>query len=597
MCGIIGILGHTDISTQILNGLKLLEYRGYDSLGIATIHDNKGLSVRKALGKVSNLEQQLEKEPLYGHIGIGHTRWASHGAPTLSNTHPILSQNKKIALVHNGIIENYQELKSELLNNGYIFQTQTDSEVIVGLIERYLQNNITAHNAVQQVVQRLRGIFAIAVIFSDYPELLIGAKNGSNLVIGISQAQGEYYLASDTNALANYCNQAIHLRDKELVVIDRKGYGIFNDLGATVEPVFLPVESSAQAGKGDYPTFMLKEIYEQPRVLAAAFDHYQNFNSYVYGINWKEIRQINIIACGTSLYAGYIAKYWLESIGQSVNLEIASEFRGVCHTDRDDQAFIFISQSGETADTMAALKRVGSYTDNIIGIVNVKNSGIAKAVKYCIETFAGMETAVASTKSFTNQLAALAALAMSISPKLSFDKLSATAGLKRSLTLDDQIKLIVRDILADCSKAIYIGRGCGYPLALEGALKLKELTYIPAIGIAAGELKHGSIALIDGATPVIAIAPSNDPLFLKMVSSIHEVKARSGKIILLSDKQGIEHIGALSDFSLEVQYAHNEFIMPFLYIAPLQLLAHHTAIAKNLDVDRPRNLAKSITVE
>ena len=607
MCGIIGILGAEEVSERLLNGLRRLEYRGYDSAGICTIHDGF-LDRRRAEGKLDNLAKKLLAEPLAGDVGIAHTRWATHGAPTTDNAHP--HATGEVALVHNGIIENFKALRDELLARGRTFESQTDTEVVAHLISEQVEQGVEPAEAVRTVLKRLHGAFALAILFRQHPGMLIGARLGSPLVVGYGE--NETYLGSDALALAPLTQNIAYLEEGDWVVITREGTQIYD---REDNPVERPITQSGVTGalidKGNHRHFMLKEIYEQPIVVA------QTLKSYVRRLDGQvslpipdfdlgAIRRVTIVACGTSYYAGMVAKYWFEQFARvPVDLDVASEFRYRSPVLEEGGLALFISQSGETADTLAALRHSRAEGQKIAVVVNVPTSSMAREADLLLPTHAGPEIGVASTKAFTCQLAVLAALAANLArakgrltpaeERSIVRHLSeAPAALNGALAYDEAIEAMAHTI-ASARDVLYLGRGPDYPLALEGALKLKEISYIHAEGYAAGEMKHGPIALIDENVPVIVIAPSG-PLFEKTVSNMHEVQARGGKVVLISDYDGIQAAGEGCMATITMPKVH-PLIAPLVYAIPVQLLAYHVAVAKGTDVDQPRNLAKSVTVE
>ncbi len=607
MCGIVGIVGKEAVADRLLGGLKRLEYRGYDSAGICTI-DGGALVRRRAEGKLDNLAKLLADQPLPGQVGIAHTRWATHGAPTTSNAHPHATEH--VAIVHNGIIENFKELRDELIARGRVFESQTDSEVVAHLISEQIEQGTTPQDAVSKALKRLRGAFALAILFRDHPGLLIGARLGSPLVVG--HGTGETYLGSDALALAPLTQKITYLEEGDWVVITTEGAKVYDHRDQPVErPVTISGASAAAIEKGNHRHYMQKEIYEQPTVVA------QTLNAYLRPLDGKvalpipdfdlaSIRRVTIVACGTSFYAGMVAKYWLEQFARMpVDLDVASEFRYRQPVLEEGGLALFISQSGETADTLAALRHARAEGQKIAVVVNVPTSSMAREADLLLPTMAGPEIGVASTKAFTCQLAVLAALAANIasargllSPEdereLVTHLVEAPAALSAALSHDAEIEAMAPAI-AVARDVLYLGRGPDYPLALEGALKLKEISYIHAEGYAAGEMKHGPIALIDDAVPVIVIAPSG-PLFEKTVSNMQEVQARGGKVVLISDAEGVSHAGEGAIATITMPVVH-PLIAPIVYAIPVQLLAYHVAVAKGTDVDQPRNLAKSVTVE
>ncbi|GGD47820.1 glutamine--fructose-6-phosphate aminotransferase [isomerizing] [Aurantiacibacter arachoides] len=584
-----------------------MEYRGYDSAGVCTIADGN-LVRRRAQGKLANLVAELAANPAPGETGIAHTRWATHGAPTEQNAHP--HATAQVALVHNGIIENFKELRDELRASGRTFESQTDTEVVVHLVSREIEAGKSPQDAVQAVIPQLRGAFALAIAFRDYPDLLIGARLGSPLVVG--QGDGEMYLGSDALALAPLTQDIAYLEEGDWVVITRSGATIHDADGNEVTREFQPSGASAAAiEKGNYRHYMLKEIFEQPTVVA------QTLRSYLrpaeervalpqIDFDISAIDRVTIVACGTSYYAGMVAKYWFEQFARvPVDIDFASEFRYRDPVLNPGGLALFISQSGETADTLAALKHCKANGQVIAAVVNVPTSSMAREADLLLPTHAGPEIGVASTKAFTCQLAVLAALAAHLAVKkgrLSREEeaeivshlVETPAALNAALDHDDAIAAIA-PLIVPARDVLYLGRGADFPLALEGALKLKEISYIHAEGYASGEMKHGPIALIDEHVPVIVLAPSG-PLFEKTVSNMQEVQARGGKVVLISDAAGIAEAGEGCMATIEMPSVH-PLIAPLVYAVPVQLLAYHVAVAKGTDVDQPRNLAKSVTVE
>lgn len=599
MCGIIGIIDKDAVSQKILDCLQMLEYRGYDSAGIVTV-DN-GFNVCRTTDKVVALKEMVLRSAIQGSLGIGHTRWATHGVPSIRNAHPIITG--KIAVVHNGIIENYQALKNELIVYGYDFLSDTDTEVITILIQHNINQGMDEIQAIRASIARLHGAFALAIVFADNPDFLIGVKKGSPLVVGIGDEA--HYLSSDTIALSLLTERIIYLEDNQLAILYKDKYLVQDFSGRPVSVKIENIPATDIVNKEGFSSFMLKEIYEQPQTLKQTFAY--NNNVMIHDIDWTKVTSINIIACGSSLYAGKIAKYWIESIAKKrVEVNIASEFRSRPIIFEQSSVYIFISQSGETADTLNALKYAKENKVRTIGIVNVANSAIAKLVDYLIQTFVGPEIAVASTKAFTGQLMVLALLTIQIAlcskvidvkqKEIFLQGLqSSIKQLPEILKLDSLIMEVAKEFIANAQRVLYVSRGSTYPLALEGALKIRELAYIAASGIAAGELKHGTIALVDSNTPVIVIAPYNH-LFTKMASNVQEINARGGKIILLSDELGVKELKDLCAYTLVMQES-DELTAPIMYTLPLQLLAYYTAKYKKCNVDKPRNLAKSVTVE
>ena len=607
MCGIIGIVGKEPVADRLVDGLRRMEYRGYDSAGVCTLDDG-ALIRRRAEGKLNNLVAELVQQPAPGEIGIAHTRWATHGAPTAQNAHPHATE--QVALVHNGIIENYRELRAELRDAGRTLESDTDSEVVAHLVSRLVEEGSTPQDAVASVLPRLRGAFALAIAFRDHPDLLIGARRGSPLVVGF--ADGETYIGSDALALAPLTQQISYLEEGDWVVVTRDGATIFDAENAQVErEVTTSGASAAAVEKGNYRHFMQKEIFEQPTVVAQTLGSYlrQSDNSVAlpqFDFDLSQIRRVTIVACGTSFYAGMVAKYWFEQFARvPVDIDVASEFRYRDPVLEDGGLALFISQSGETADTLAALRHCKENGETIGVIVNVPTSSMAREADLLLPTHAGPEIGVASTKAFACQLAVLAALAAHMAVKkglMSRDEeqevvrhlLEAPACLNAALDHDDDIASMAH-LIAPARDVLYLGRGPEYPMALEGALKLKEISYIHAEGYASGEMKHGPIALIDDKVPVIVLAPSG-PLFEKTVSNMEEVRARGGQVVLISDADGLEQAGEGCLATIEMPKVH-PLIAPLVYAVPVQLLAYHVACVKGTDVDQPRNLAKSVTVE
>jgi glucosamine--fructose-6-phosphate aminotransferase (isomerizing) len=608
MCGIVGIIGREPVAELMVDALKRLEYRGYDSAGVATL-ENGHLARRRAEGKLRNLEQRLRREPLAGTIGIGHTRWATHGRPNEINAHPHAAD--KVAVVHNGIIENFGELRRELEKTGVKFDTETDTEVIAHLVNIGLMNGLKPIDAVAAALPRLRGAFALAFLFEGEDNLLIGARRGSPLAVGYGD--GEMYLGSDAIALAPFTDSISYLEDGDWVVVDRSGAQVRDEAGQSVtRPVLKSNTSSFLVDKGNHRHFMAKEIHEQPEVVGHTLAHYLDMaNARVampetLPFDWSKLQRISIAACGTAYYAGLIGKYWLERFARlPVEIDIASEFRYRGAPLQDGNLALFVSQSGETADTLATLRYAKENRQHVLSIVNVPMSSIARESDIVMPTLAGPEIGVASTKAFTCQLAALACLAIGAGRDRGIVSDADEKNLVRALTevprlmsealkLEGEIEHLARD-LAKCSDVLYLGRGTSFPLALEGALKLKEISYIHAEGYAAGELKHGPIALIDEKMPVIVIAPY-DRVFEKTVSNMQEVAARGGRIILVTDPKGAREANVETLATLTLPEMAST-VTPLIYAIPVQLIAYHTAVLMGTDVDQPRNLAKSVTVE
>tara|TARA_R100001086_G_scaffold57082_1_gene25904 strand:- start:2949 stop:4772 length:1824 start_codon:yes stop_codon:yes gene_type:complete len=607
MCGIIGIVSSEPVADRLVDGLRRMEYRGYDSAGVCTLDDGK-LIRRRAEGKLNNLVAELAANPAPGDMGIAHTRWATHGAPTAQNAHPHATD--RVALVHNGIIENFKELRAELQADGRTLESDTDSEVVVHLVSREIENGSSPREAVAQVLPRLRGAFALAIAFRDHPGMLIGARRGSPLVVGYGD--GETYIGSDALALAPLTQQISYLEEGDWVVVTREAAEIHDAENQPVEREIQTSGASAAAvEKGNYRHFMQKEIFEQPTVVAQTLGSYlrQSDNSVAlpqFDFDLSQIKRVTIVACGTSFYAGMVAKYWFEQFARvPVDIDVASEFRYREPVLEEGGLALFISQSGETADTLAALRHCKENGQTIAVIVNVPTSSMAREADLLLPTHAGPEIGVASTKAFSCQLAVLAALAahMAVTKGLMSrgeeqevvgHLLEAPAALNTALDHDDDIASMAH-LIAPARDVLYLGRGPDYALALEGALKLKEISYIHAEGYASGEMKHGPIALIDDKVPVIVLAPSG-PLFEKTVSNMEEVRARGGQVVLISDADGLEQAGEGCLATIEMPKVH-PLIAPLVYTIPVQLLAYHVACVKGTDVDQPRNLAKSVTVE
>jgi glutamine---fructose-6-phosphate transaminase (isomerizing) len=608
MCGIVGIIGREPVAGHLVEALKRLEYRGYDSAGVATL-DHGALGRRRAEGKLAALEKRLSKEPLPGNIGIGHTRWATHGKPTESNAHPHATD--RVAVAHNGIIENFRELRERLAKNGAKFGSETDTEVVAHLVTDEMKHGKKPAEAVEAALKQLRGAFALAFLFSGEDDLMIGARKGSPLAIGYGK--DEMYLGSDAIALAPFTDTISYLEDGDWAVMTHKGVEIRDEQGHKVErPVIKSTASAQLVDKGNHKHFMAKEIHEQPEVVGHTLAHYIDMTTEQVVLpdkmpfDWKKLKRLSLSACGTAFYAGLVAKYWFERFAKlPVEIDIASEFRyREAPLEKGDLA-IFISQSGETADTLATLRYAKQHQQHVLSVVNVPTSTIARESDVVMPTLAGPEIGVASTKAFTCQLSVLACLA--IAAGRARGELSATdeknlvralIGVPRlmaeALALEPQIEKLAQE-LAKVRDVLYLGRGTSFPIALEGALKLKEISYIHAEGYAAGELKHGPIALIDETMPVIVIAPY-DRVFEKTVSNMQEVAARGGKIILVTDPQGAKE-APVDSTEIIVLPDMASTVTPLVYAIPVQLIAYHTAAAIGTDVDQPRNLAKSVTVE
>jgi glucosamine--fructose-6-phosphate aminotransferase (isomerizing) len=607
MCGIVGILGTADVAGELVDGLRRLEYRGYDSAGVCTIVDGQ-FGRRRAEGKLKNLAARLAAEPLPGHAGIAHTRWATHGAPTEDNAHPHIVGD--VAVVHNGIIENFKPLRDELLAEGRVFLSETDSEVVGHLVARELERGKAPQQAVADVLPRLHGAFALALLFRTDPDLLIGARLGAPLTVGYGE--GENYLGSDALALAGLTQQIAYLEEGDWVVVRRQSVQIFDRANRPVQrPRVASGVSATITEKGNYRHFMQKEIFEQPLVVAQTLQSYLKplqgqVALPIPDFDFSGVTRVQIVACGTSYYAGMVASYWLEKFARiPVEIDFASEFRYREPVLEPGGLALFISQSGETADTLAALRHAKAEGQKIAVVVNVPTSSMAREADLLLPTHAGTEIGVASTKAFTCQLAVLAALAANLARvrgRLTAEAereivkhlAEAPAAMNAALDKDEAVGAIA-PLVAKARDVLFLGRGPDFPMALEGALKLKEISYIHAEGYAAGEMKHGPIALIDKEVPVIVLAPSG-PYFEKTVSNMHEVMARGGQVILISDEAGIAAAGEGCLATLAMPQVH-PLIAPLVYAVPIQLLAYHVAVLKGTDVDQPRNLAKSVTVE
>ena len=607
MCGIIGIVGKEQVADRLVDGLRRMEYRGYDSAGICLVEQGQ-LVRRRAEGKLNNLVLELARNPAAGLIGIAHTRWATHGAPNTANAHP--HATGEVALVHNGIIENFKPLRDALIARGRTFESETDTEVVAHMVSELVEAGFAPEEAVKAVLPQLRGAFALAIAFRQHDDMLIGARLGSPLVVGYGE--GETYLGSDALALAPLTQRITYLEEGDWVVITREGAKIFDAQNMPVtRPIVASGATSAAIEKGEFRHFMQKEIFEQPTVVAQTLRSYlrridQTVALPQIDFDLSSISRVTIVACGTSYYAGMVAKYWFEQFARlPVDIDVASEFRYRDPVLEPGGLALFISQSGETADTLAALRHCKAAGQTIAVVVNVPTSSMAREADLLLPTHAGPEIGVASTKAFTCQLAVLAALAAHLAVKrgrLSREEEAEIVGhlaetpaaLNAALAHDDEIAAMAH-LIAPARDVLYLGRGPDYPLALEGALKLKEISYIHAEGYASGEMKHGPIALIDEAVPVIVLAPSG-PLFEKTVSNMQEVRARGGKVVLISDAEGIAEAGEGCLATIEMPKVH-PLIAPLVYAVPVQLLAYHVAVIKGTDVDQPRNLAKSVTVE
>ena len=608
MCGIIGIIGHEPVAPQLIDALKRLEYRGYDSAGVATL-EHGVLTRRRAEGKLKNLELKLAREPLAGTIGIGHTRWATHGRPTENNAHPHATE--RLAVVHNGIIENFSELRRELEGKGAKFATETDTEVVAHLVTEEIKHGLSPVEAVKAALPRLRGAFALAFLFAGEENLLIGARKGSPLAVGFGEEA--MFIGSDAIALAPFTDTVSYLEDGDWVVIGREGAEVHDANGEVVHRAVLKSQASVMLiDKGNHRHFMAKEIHEQPEVVGHTLAHYLDMVAERVALpmalpfDFRALKRISIAACGTAYYAGMVARYWFERFAQlPVEVDIASEFRYRDVPLDAGELAIFVSQSGETADTLASLRYAREHKQHVLSIVNVPTSTIARESDIVMPTLAGPEIGVASTKAFTCQLAALACLAIaagrargvlaeSDERRLVHALIEVPRHLTEALALEPQIEQLARE-LAKCRDVLYLGRGTSFPIALEGALKLKEISYIHAEGYAAGELKHGPIALIDETMPVIVIAPY-DRVFDKTVSNMQEVAARGGRLILVTDAKGARAAEGQPLITLTLP-TMPATVAPLVYAIPVQLIAYHTAVIMGTDVDQPRNLAKSVTVE
>lgn len=605
MCGIVGVLGNHEVAPLLVEALKRLEYRGYDSAGIATVNDGR-LDRRRAVGKLVNLSDLLVHEPLAGKAGIGHTRWATHGAATVTNAHP--HKAGPVAVVHNGIIENFRDLRAELAEAGYVQESQTDTETVALLAKLHLDRGMTPVEAARATLKRLHGAFALCFLFDGHDDLMIAARKGSPLAIG--HGEGEMFVGSDAIALAPMTDRITYLEEGDWAVITRKGAEIFDEQDRRANRAETRIQiDAARIEKGGYKHFMAKEIAEQPVVIADALKHYTTADGSLRlpeGLSFAGVDRVTLVACGTAHYACHVAKYWFEQVaGLPADIDIASEFRYRDPVLSPSAMAIFVSQSGETADTLAALRHVKEKVARVVSVVNVPTSSIARESDLALPILAGVEVGVASTKAFTCQLTVLALMALKAAAdrgRIDAATLAAHVAALRNLpglmnhalTLSTAVAQVAEE-LAEAQDILFLGRGAMYPLALEGALKLKEISYIHAEGYASGELKHGPIALIDARVPVIVMAP-RDALFDKTVSNMQEVMARNGKVLLISDAAGVAEAGQGTWRSL-VMPEVPAVLAPILYAVPAQLLAYHTAIAKGTDVDQPRNLAKSVTVE
>ncbi len=607
MCGIIGIIGKAPVTPLLVDALKRLEYRGYDSAGVATLV-NGHIERRRAEGKLVRLEERRAGEPLAGTIGIGHTRWATHGKPSERNAHPIATD--RVAVVHNGIIENFRELKDELAAEGRRFESDTDTEAVAQLLTSYLERQMSPEEAMAKAMERLRGAFALVALFSGRHDILMGARRGSSLAVGYGE--GEMYVGTDALALAPFTKRVSYLEDDDWVVLTADGCKVYQGRTEVTREVRQSGISGAMIGKGNHRHFMVKEIYEQPAVIGDTLHSYldaatRSVTLPALPFDWSKVTRLTMTACGTACFACQVAKYWFEKLARlPVEVEVASELRyrepplpegGVC---------IAVSQSGETVDTLAALRYAKAQKQTILSVVNVPESAIARESHIVLPTLAGPEIGVASTKAFTTQLvvlltAAIAAgrargtLSEAEEKRLTHALIELPALVNEAVNLEAQYQQIAETILAEARDVLYIGRGASFPIALEGALKLKEISYIHAEGYAGGEMKHGPIALIDELVPVVVVAPT-DAIFDKIASNFEQVKARGGKLVLITDPAGTARLGAQAAATITLPRV-DPVVAPILYTVPVQLLAYHTAVAKGTDVDQPRNLAKSVTVE
>ncbi len=603
MCGIVGVLGDHEAAPILVEALKRLEYRGYDSAGIATVHNDR-LDRRRAVGKLVNLSDELVHNPLAGKSGIGHTRWATHGAPTVSNAHPHAASG--IAVVHNGIIENFRELRSFLSDNGISFSTETDTETVALLAQYYLDQGNSPRDAAEQTIARLEGAYALCFLFDGEDDLLIAARKGSPLAIG--HGEGEMFVGSDAIALAPMTDKITYLDEGDWAIITRNSVEIRDANGALANRDMRVIQiDTARVDKAGFKHFMAKEIAEQPTVLQGALAHYTDGKTVALpgeGLDFAKVDRLTMVACGTAYYACMVAKYWFEQIARlPVEIDVASEFRYREPPVPDGTVALFVSQSGETADTLAALRYMEGKAEKIVSVVNVAESTIARESDLALPILAGAEIGVASTKAFTCQLTTLAMLVLKAAqdrgqiadPAPYLADLAALPGIMNvALTIEGAVQDIAQE-LAEARDILFLGRGQMYPLAHEGALKLKEISYIHAEAYASGELKHGPIALVDAHVPVIVMAP-RDALFDKTISNMQEVMARGGKVLLITDRKGAEEAGS-GVWRTLIMPETPDLLAPIVYAVPAQLLAYHTAVAKGTDVDQPRNLAKSVTVE
>ena len=607
MCGIIGIIGKAPVTPLLVDALKRLEYRGYDSAGVATLV-NGHIERRRAEGKLVRLEERLGREPLAGTIGIGHTRWATHGKPSERNAHPIATS--RVAIVHNGIIENFQELKDELVAEGRRFESDTDTEVVAQLLTSMLERQMTPEQAMSKAMDRLHGAFALVALFNGRHDILLGARRGSSLAIGYGE--GEMYIGTDALALAPFTRLVSYLEDDDWVVLSQDGCTVYQGQKEVTREIRQSGISGAMIGKGNHRHFMLKEIHEQPAVIGDTLHTYLDPTTRKVSlpdmpVDWAKVSRLTMTACGTAYYACMVAKYWFEQLARlPVETEVASEFRYREPPMPKDGVCIAVSQSGETVDTLAAIRYAKANGQTLLSVVNVPESAIARESHAVLPTLAGPEIGVASTKAFTTQLTVLLVMAIAAGrargtlseadeARIAHALIELPALINEALNMEGQYRQISEDILAEARDVLYLGRGTSFPIALEGALKLKEISYIHAEGYAAGEMKHGPIALIDELVPVVVVAPS-DSMFDKTASNFEQVKARGGKLVLISDAAGVARLGSQAAAAVTLPMV-DPVLAPILYTVPVQLLAYHTAVAKGTDVDQPRNLAKSVTVE
>jgi glucosamine--fructose-6-phosphate aminotransferase (isomerizing) len=607
MCGIIGIIGKKPVTPLLVDALKRLEYRGYDSAGVATLV-NGHIERRRAEGKLVNLEARLSEEPLPGIIGIGHTRWATHGKPSERNAHPIATD--RVAVVHNGIIENFQQLKDELVAEGRRFDSDTDTEVVAQLLTACLERQMSPQDAMAKVMERLRGAFALVALFSGRHDLLIGARRGSSLAVGYGD--GEMYIGTDALALAPFTKRVSYLLDNDWAVVSGAGCTVYQGKKEVKREVRDSGLTGEMTGKGNHRHYMLKEIHEQAAVIGDTLHTYldpatRKVTMPAMPFDWSKVSRITITACGTACFAGMVAKYWFEKLARlPVEVEVASELRYREPPLPEGGVLIAISQSGETIDTLEALRYAKAHKQTILSVVNVPESAIARESDVVLPTLAGPEIGVASTKAFTTQLTVLLTAAIAAGrargtlseeeeARLAHALIELPSHINEALNLEDDYRFIAEKIIAKARDVLYLGRGSSFPIALEGALKLKEISYIHAEGYAGGEMKHGPIALIDKLVPVVVVAPS-DAIFDKMASNFQQVKARGGRLVLLSDAAGVKQLGGQAVASLTLPTV-DPIVAPILYTIPVQMLAYYAALAKGTDVDQPRNLAKSVTVE